>query len=187
MGGDTSNSAFQPSFEYEGTTGYVKGSDTSRAHAEFEKKRAGAIQERVMNLIMQSAAQGMTSREIEDMTGLLHQTVSSSIRNLELDGYEVVEGVTWRGRVVKLKEKRKGGHPYVARSVARILRESAVLPPNPRRVSYKKKYETLVTGLQGLLDEWEEERTFEVRFDLIARLISEEPPTEDQGLQPSPS
>ena len=140
---------FQPSLEYVGTTGFVADSDTSRDHADVETQRAGKIQKVVHDLIATSHAKGATSAEIEEWTGLKHQTVSSAIRNMELDGY--VEGES-TGRVVKLATRRNGSHPYITSSLAALLTPSATLPPNRRRESYAKRYNALLAHLQEIVD-----------------------------------
>ena len=60
----------QPSFEYSGTTGYVPDSDTSVRHSQFEKQRAGQVQNYVLRTLTQSETSGATSPEVEQQTGL---------------------------------------------------------------------------------------------------------------------
>ena len=129
----------QPSLMYGGTTGFVAGSDTSKAHAEFEKDRAGTVQARVLNIIIQTMVRGATSQEVEDMTGGKHQSVSAAIRNMELDG-----------KVVKTIQIRHGQHAYVSADTAALMKPEALLAPNPVR-SWKKKHDTLVDDLEVLL------------------------------------
>ena len=147
--------AFQPSFEYDGDTGKVKGSRTSEAHAKYEKDRAESIQSKVMSCILLSGMNGHTSGEVESMTGLPHQSVSASIRNMELSGYDFAMpfGFGNTGKLVKLATTRGNQHPYVEKQVAISMRPELLLPPTPRRVSYKKRYEILVKDLRGLTEE----------------------------------
>lgn len=134
----------QPSLMYDGTTGYVAGSGTSQARALREKVRARSLQSRVLDTLLQAGAIGCTSSEVEDRLGEKHQSVSASIRNMELDG-----------KVVKTTEIRDGQHAYVARAVAGIMNPDVLLAPNPKRVSYRKKYDALVHDLRALLAEYD--------------------------------
>jgi hypothetical protein len=98
---------------------------------------------------------GQTSGEVERMTGLPHQSVSASIRNMELSGYDFAMsfGFGNMGRLVKLAATRENQHPYVEKQVAISMRTELLLPPTPRRVSYKSRYEVLVKDLWGLTEE----------------------------------
>tara|TARA_B100001750_G_C15463500_1_gene575706 strand:- start:501 stop:1046 length:546 start_codon:yes stop_codon:yes gene_type:complete len=151
----SSSSPFQPSFEYDGDTGKVKGSKTSEAHAEWVKEKAGSIQLQVMTCLSNSGMNGQTCREVEETTGLSHQSVSASLRNMELDGHDPARpfGFGNYGKVVKLETTRSNQHPYVARQVAATMRIDYLLPPTPRRVSYKNRYDSLVRDLRGLTEE----------------------------------
>ena len=144
----------QPSLQYAGTTGFVKGSDTSTAHAGFESARAGTIQAEVLRLILRSGQAGRTSREIEDLTGWRHQTVSASIRNMELDGW--VENESW-GRVVKKAAVREGSHPYIAAGVAYSMHTSdqkrLLLEPTPRNATYKQRWNRVMGELRQMVDQ----------------------------------
>lgn len=156
---------FQPSLSYEGGVGRVKGSDTSEAHAEYEKKRAPRVQETVFDCIEGSFYRGMTSKEVEEATGLPHQTVSSTIRNLELDDYDSDLAFTPHnyGRIVKLEMKRDNQHAYITRGYAKKMAarygddgvDIFLCQPTPRRASYKKKYNDLVKQIQSLSAEME--------------------------------
>ena len=126
----------QPSLMYGGTTGFVTGSDTSKAHAEFEKKRASGVQGRILELIIQAGQRGHTSEEVEVLTGWKHQSVSSSIRNMELGG-----------KVVKTIQVRDNQHSYVSAGEAALMKPEALLAPNPVR-SWKKKHDALVGELE---------------------------------------
>ena len=151
---------FQPSFSYAGDTGKVGGSDTSEAHAEYEKKRASSVQETVFDCIDGSYYRGMTSKEIEEATGLSHQTVSSTIRNLELDNYDpkVMFAPYNYGRVVKTSGKRDNQHTYISNGYAKKMAtrygdgvDIFLLRPTPRRSSYKKRHQALFDKVQTLL------------------------------------
>ena len=162
---------FQPSFSYAGDTGKVGGSDTSEAHAEYEKKRASSVQETVFDCIKGSFYLGMTSKEVEEATGLPHQTVSSTIRNLELDNYDskLTFGPYNYGRIVKLTMKRDNQHAYVSRGVAKDMStrygdhiHHFLSRPTPRRSSYKKRHQALFDKVQTLLSTISENHPNEV-------------------------
>jgi len=151
---------FQPSFSYAGDTGKVKGSDTSAAHAEYERKRASSVQETVFDCIKDSFYRGMTSKEVEEATGLPHQTVSSTIRNLELDNYDskLAFAPYNYGRVVKTSGKRDNQHTYISNGYAKKMAtrygdgvDIFLLRPTPRRSSYKKRHQALFDKVQTLL------------------------------------
>ena len=125
----------RPSLPYRGPTGFVAGSDTSMARADREARRAGTVQGTVLRLIHDAGADGRTSPEVEDATGMKHQSVSSSIRNLERDG-----------RLVKTTFIRSGCHAYVTPTYASVLRPDQLLAPNPTRISWKAEYDVLVRG-----------------------------------------
>jgi hypothetical protein len=130
----------KPSLTYRGTTGFVAGSDTSMARADREVRRAGTIQGTVLRMIHDAGTDGRTSPEIEDATGMKHQSVSSSIRNLERDG-----------RLVKTTSVRYGCHAYVTPAYASVLRPDQLLKPNPTRISWKAEYDVLVRGIEQVL------------------------------------
>ena len=130
----------RPSLTYRGTTGFVAGSDTSMARADREARRAGTVQGTVLRLIHDAGADGRTSPEVEDATGMKHQSVSSSIRNLERDG-----------RLVKTTSVRHGCHAYVTPTYASVLRPDQLLAPNPTRISWKAEYDVLVRGIGQVL------------------------------------
>jgi hypothetical protein len=130
----------RPSLTYRGTTGFVAGSDTSMARADREARRAGTVQGTVLRLIHDAGADGRTSPEVEDATGMKHQSVSSSIRNLERDG-----------RLVKTTFIRSGCHAYVTPTYASVLRPDQLLAPNPTRISWKAEYDVLVRGIGQVL------------------------------------
>ena len=130
----------RPSLTYEGTTGFVKGSDTSQARAYKEVKRAGRVQGAVLQHIHEAEALGATSPEVEDLTGWKHQSVSAAIRNLERDG-----------RLVKTVFIRAGCHAYVTKRWSYELRPEQLLAPNPTRTSWKREYEALLEGLRVVL------------------------------------
>lgn len=130
---------FQPSFEYNEGTGHVAGSETSKIHEEHEKKKAPTLQKQILGIIHAAGTIGCTSEEVEIWTNRKHQSVSSSIRNLEL-----------AGRLVKTTRIRNNQHAYVSKQVAGLLPSNDLLPPNPRRVSWKKKYEELLFQLEEI-------------------------------------
>ena len=137
----------QPSFEYSDTTGYVPDSDTSITHAEFEKQRAGQVQSVVLRAISDHGTSGATSPEVEQQTGLTHQTVSAAIRNMELDGYE--KGVS-RGKVTKLRTIRNGCHAYVSYPWLAEIPPSQIMEPNARRVSWKKRLGEVIDEIESV-------------------------------------
>lgn len=148
-----------PSLTYSGTTGFVAGSDTSMARAKREVKRAGRVQGTVLRHISASGVRGCTSPEIEDATGMKHQSVSAAIRNLERDQ-----------RLVKTVFQRVGCHAYVLPVYAAELQPGELLPPNPTRVSWKKEYEALLEGVRRVLlthPPHEEPSLFAGPYDLL--------------------
>ena len=148
-----SNIYEQPSLEYYGTTGYVPDSDTSIVHADYERKRADSVQRTIWNAIHQAGSDGATCQEVEAATDIAHQTVSASIRNMELDGYE--KDVS-RGKLVKLTTIRDGGHAYVSSRNLPLVPVTRVMEPNKRRVSYKAKIHELLNEIESVID-WPQE------------------------------
>ena len=149
----------KPSLTYRGTTGFVAGSDTSMARADREVRRAGTIQGTVLRMIHDAGTDGRTSPEIEDATGMKHQSVSSSIRNLERDG-----------RLVKTTSVRYGCHAYVTPAYASVLRPDQLLKPNPTRISWKAEYDVLVRSIEQVLaahPHREEPSLFADPYDLL--------------------
>ena len=108
-----------------------------------------------MTCLSNSGMNGQSCREVAETTGLSHQSVSASLRNMELDGHDPARpfGFGNYGKVVKLETTRSNQHPYVARQVAATMRIDYLLPPTPRRVSYTKRYDSLVRDLRGLTEE----------------------------------
>ncbi len=148
-------SMYQPSFEYGGSTGSAWGSDTSKANATWRDSVANTVQARVMNCIHSAGYDGRTCKEIENLLGMTHQSVSASIRNMELDGYDETKPFSaWNcGKVVKLKITRGGQHAYVTRGCSRTMMSKDLEAPNPRRLSYKSKYDSLRKDISSLMDE----------------------------------
>jgi len=138
---------FQPSFEYNGGTGHVSGSETSKRHEQYEKEKAPTLQKQILGIIHAAGTIGCTSEEVEIWTERKHQSVSSSIRNLEL-----------ADRLIKTTRIRNNQHAYVSKEVAGLLPSKDLLPPNPRRVSWKKKYEELLSKIEevNFIEELEE-------------------------------
>lgn len=145
---------FQPSFEYNEGTGHVLGSETSKMHEQYEMKQAATLQQRIIDLCHANGKLGLTSEEAEMLTGKKHQSVSSSIRNLEL-----------AGRLVKTVQVRKNQHAYVTVENVKYLNnpEEDTLEPNPRRISWKKKYDELWEEHQLLQEEFK--KLSQPRFD----------------------
>lgn len=136
---------FEPSLEYDGSrgwergVGHVKGSDTSEAWAKVETRRSPTLQLRVLSCIGDSGEFGCTSAEVEDRLDGKHQSISSSIRNLELGG-----------RLAKTDQIRNNQHAYVTTEISLGMAGNRILPPNPRRVSYKKKYDGLRSEIEAI-------------------------------------
>ena len=141
-GQDTIYTDTSASLMYGGTTGYVTGSDTSEAQAEREAKKAPTKQKTVFEVIYTASVSGCTSAEVEAITGFKHQSASSMIRNMELDG-----------KLVKTGQIRSGQHAYVAQYWASQMGPDTLLPPNPRRESYKKKHDALRAGILDVVAE----------------------------------
>lgn len=151
-----SEEIYQPSLMYGSQgVGYVKESDTSKSWSRYTTAGAVNTQQRIMGRLAEAGKQGMTAKELEDGLGLTHQTVSASLRNMELDGFnELASFNAWNcGKVVKLKETRKNQHAYVTKQIALSMSHSELEAPNPRRVSYKAKYDNLLTDVKRLYRE----------------------------------
>jgi hypothetical protein len=131
-----------PSLMYIGTTGYVAGSDTSEAQAKREVMKAPTMQKTVSDVIHMQLVHGCTSAEVEAITGFKHQSASAAIRNMELDG-----------KLAKTNMIRNGQHAYVTQYWASQMDPDTLLPPNPRRVSYKKKYDGLRAEIGQIAEE----------------------------------
>ena len=127
---------FEPSFEYNEGTGHVAGSETSKRHEQYEKEKAPTLQKQIVGIIHAAGITGCTSEEVEVWTNRKHQSVSSSIRNLEL-----------AGRVIKTTKVRNNQHAYISFDTAKYMNSNDLLPPNPRRVSWKKRYDELLQQL----------------------------------------
>jgi hypothetical protein len=93
-----------------------------------------------MRHLLLRGPQGRTSPELEELMGMKHQTVSSMLRQMELTGY-----------AIKCTEQRDGCHAYVASIIARVMPQSMLLPPNPPRESYQKRYKDMVAGIEHIL------------------------------------
>ena len=146
----------EPSLENAGTTGYVKGSDTSEQHAEFEKKRAGTVQSKVFEVIKNQTLMGATSQEVEDTAGLKHQSASAAIRNMELGG-----------KVVKTTMVRNNQHAYITTGMSKLMMKDFLLPPNPRRKNYKKLYDDLLARAEEEMTVARDERTYLLILGII--------------------
>lgn len=89
---------------YNGTEGYVSGSDTSRERAiEDVKTGRTTYRQKVVLDALHSHPQGLTWKELGLLLGLHHGQVSATL--------SVLHGA---GKVVSLKTKVDGSHPYVA-------------------------------------------------------------------------
>ena len=98
------------------------------------------VQDQIMRHLLLRGPHGRTSPELEELTGMKHQTVSSTLREMELTGY-----------ITKCAEQRNGCHAYVAALIARLMPQSALLPPNPHRESYQRRYKDMVAGIEHIL------------------------------------
>ena len=118
-----------PRLEYDGGPGHVTGDATSEASARagVESGSIGRLQAKVLGVLDDRGKIGATSFEAEAMLAGLHQSVSSTLRNLELAG-DVVRLVETRPNPQTHRDCRV----YALRSVA----DRYALPtvaPNPRR------------------------------------------------------
>lgn len=68
---------------YPATPGFVAGSDTSEAAARSINPAAMRVRARVL---LAATPDGLTSDELEQITGWLHQTASARLRELVLTG-----------------------------------------------------------------------------------------------------
>lgn len=76
---------------YGGRPPFVKGCDTSRSAAEAISHPRGGLQLKVYSAIWNSDA-GMTCDEVEEETGMIHQTASARVRELAQRGHIVDSG-----------------------------------------------------------------------------------------------
>ena len=100
----------------------------------------GTVHDQIMRHLLLRGPRGRTSPELEELLGLKHQTVSSMLRQMEL-----------AGDAIKCAEQRDGCHAYVTSSIARLMPQTALLPPNPHRESYQRRYRDLAAGLEHIL------------------------------------
>jgi len=64
---------------------HVRGSETSKAAAASQTaQRLAGDEERIYNLIAAAGTHGVTCDEVEERTGLSHQTASARVRGLKL-------------------------------------------------------------------------------------------------------
>jgi hypothetical protein len=117
------------------------GSDTSEAWAKAETLRSPSLQLQVLSCIGESGEFGCTSAEVEERLNGKHQSISASIRNLELGE-----------RLAKTDQIRNNQHAYVTTKVSLGMSSNRILPPNPRRMSYKKKYDGLRSEIVGITE-----------------------------------
>lgn len=89
---------------YNGTEGYVRGSETSRdrAVAEAENGTASERQQRVLEMLDKSPS-GLTWSEAGRLLGLHHGQISGTLSVLHR-----------AGKIVQLKKKRGNSAPYLA-------------------------------------------------------------------------
>ena len=137
--GNLISKSVEPSLMYSGTTGFVAGSETSEAHAQYEKERAPSVQQQVLK-VLDIVIGGLTCTEIEEELGIKHQTVSSAIRNLELDN-----------RIVKTTKKRNNQYRYVTKEQSELMLEEHLLPATPKH-SWKTKYLELQKFIEEQID-----------------------------------
>lgn len=106
---------------HQNTIPFVKGSTTSRAAADSMKAHDPAVRSRVLGFILARGARGATDQEVEDYTGLRHQTASSTRRRLVLSGHVKDSGQT------RLNPSGRQAVVWVA------VEGPVVVPPPPSR------------------------------------------------------
>jgi Fic family protein len=77
---------------YPDSPGFEKDSDTSKAAAISFEDVQGSFQDQALIHIAGTGPRGLTSDELERMTGWRHQTASARIRELVLKGFVVDSG-----------------------------------------------------------------------------------------------
>jgi hypothetical protein len=89
---------------YNGTEGFISGSDTSRERAERNVKD-GTVTKRQRDVLdaLHQRPDGMTWKDLNLLLGLHHGQVSGTLSVLHK-----------AGKIVALKTKRDGCHPYLA-------------------------------------------------------------------------
>lgn len=83
---------------YGGTPPYERTSQTSALAASGIRRYSGSLRMRVLAWVTARGVDGATSDEIEEGTGLLHQTASARARELVLLGELVDSGMTRKTR-----------------------------------------------------------------------------------------
>lgn len=104
-------------FPYNGTTGFVRGSDTSQERAE-EEVRSGAASKRqteVMRLL-DTCPDGLTWFEAGQRLGLHHGQISGTLSVLHK-----------AGKVVQVKRKRGRSYPYISARFADLYSPAEVI------------------------------------------------------------
>ena len=129
---------------YNGTEGYVSGSDTSRERAisTAQSGKATARQQSVLDALHQNP-HGLTWKELGALLGLHHGQISATL--------SVLHGA---GKIFAMKHKRQGSHPYLAIDYAGLYPPSAVILTPSKTLNSKKRQAMLkVVEMARLVDE----------------------------------
>jgi len=73
-------------------TAHIANPETSHEAAESMRQAAPSVRQRIMQVIKDSGLHGATDDEIEQITGLRHQTASAARRSLSKVGHVVDSG-----------------------------------------------------------------------------------------------
>lgn len=93
---------FARQLPYDGTAGFVEGSDTSEDRARDEAKGEATARQRQVMRLLSDYPLGLTWKELGDFTGWHHGQISGAL--------SVLHKV---GAVAQLKERRHRCHPYI--------------------------------------------------------------------------
>lgn len=131
---------------YDGTHGFVRGSDTSRDRA-MREIASGAVTERQKSVlqILEARPEGLTWQELGLILGLHHGQISGVL--------SVLHKV---GAVAHLTDKRNRCHPYIAASHIPIYpAERVVLEPSQTKSAERKKLvDEVVAAARAVDRDW---------------------------------
>lgn len=139
---------------YNGTEGYVSGSDTSRARA-IDDVASGktTYRQKVVLDALHQYPHGLTWKELGLMLGLHHGQVSATLSVLHK-----------AGKVFSLRTKVNGSHPYVSKEWVNMHDPSQIILEPSKTLSGKKR-----TALQAVL-EAAREADLDYNLDTASRL-----------------
>lgn len=133
----------QPELPYNGTEGFIGGSDTSRDRAmrEVAEGKVSERQQAVLSML-EEFPDGLTWHELGEKLGLHHGQVSGSLSVLHK-----------AGKIAQLRSKRDNCHPYIAMrcTVMHPLTE-LILTPSDTKAGRKRSALMLVVEAAKQVD-----------------------------------